>query len=323
MSTDYLLADIGGTQARIATYDGDKIGKPIILQITDFDCPVSLFKHAADKLNVSKPKLVIASTGVKVSETEWHSKGWTINKDDFVKSNIELELVVNDFYASSYGVLTLGHDDVEILISGEAKPYSSKMICGPGTGIGLAYADYIQELESYRVRETFGGFFPVVSQTEEQNLCLRTIKSLKSDHGDYPLAFEDVCSGRGLPYLHRAICRMHGAKEDEKISNEILSYPDAPLFKETVRIFQEFLGSFLQTAAIAGHSLGGIYLDGGVIQTLSSKNLLDTSYIKKTFHACQRPIVRDNLINIPLKRVDTNHVALSGLKVILEQEVKA
>lgn len=332
MSTvEYLLADIGGTHARIAAYDGDKIGVPIVLKIVDFDCPVDLFQHAVEKLNVTKPRLAIASTGHEESPDVWHAANnsfWTLDKKKFEKSDVPITFWANDFYVTAYGALALGHDDLENLVSGESRPYAAKMIGGPGTGMGLAYADYIEELKSYRVRETFGGWFSVSAVTEEQILCLRTVRSLKNMEFQKTLSYEDVCAGRGLPYLYEAVCKIHGQEYNAEIGESLLTHTNAPLFNETLRLFHEFLGLFLNTAVIAGHAWGGIYLDGGVIQKVCEKGLFDVKALTSTLHANPQPegqkemIVHEALLNVPVKRIDTDYVALTGLKVILEHEVK-
>lgn len=333
MSTcDCLLADIGGTHARIATYEGGKIGNPIILDISDFDHPVDLFAHAAEKLGISKPRLAIASTGHEESPDVLHAANnskWTLSKKVFQDKGVPIDFWVNDFYATSYGALALGHDDLEVLVSGKARPYGSKMITGPGTGIGLAYADYIKELERYRVRETFGGWFPVSPVSEEQILCIRTIRSMKDMGGQKHLGYEDVCAGRGLPSLYTAVCKIHGyANFEKEAAKNILSYPDMPMFKETLRLFHEFLGLFTQTAALAGHAWGGVYLDGGVIQKICEKGLFDVNAFTSTFHGNPQPdgqkemIVHEALLNVPVKRIDTDYSALSGLKIIIEQGAK-
>ncbi len=332
MSTsEYLLADIGGTHARIATYDGDKIGKPVILKIIDFDSPIDLFKHAVEKLSVSKPKLAIASTGHEESPDVLHAANnskWVLEKKAFKQENLPIAFWANDFYVTAYGALSLGHDDLESLVPGKPRPYAAKMIGGPGTGIGLAYADYIKELEYYRVRETFGGWFAVSTITEEQNLCLRTVRSLKNMEFQKAVSYEDVCAGRGLPYLYEAICKIHGQQYSSEIGTSLLSHTNAPLFNETLRLFHEFLGLFLHTAALAGHAWGGIYLDGGVIQKICDKGLFDAKALTSTFHANPQPegqtemIVYDALLAVPIKRIDTEYVALSGLKTIIEQGIK-
>ena len=331
MSKDYLLADIGGTHARIGHFDGQLISAPVVLKIDDFDDPVALFEEAAKELNLKTFEIAIAAAGQELEKGKIqipNNPNWSLDKAHFKKAGRPIEFWTNDFFATAYGALTLGHDDLETLIPGEAIPQASKVICGPGTGIGLAYADYIKELKSYRVRETFGGWFPIAAMTQEQALVLRTVRAVKNDPDQKSMGFEDVIAGRGMPDLYRALCRIHGASCADEIVTSILSHPEADLFEETLRLFHEFLGIFLQTVVIAGHGLGGVYLDGGVIQKVCDKGLFDPHAVTSTFHAnvhtkhqSTTPIY-DAFLRVPAKRIDSPYVALSGLKFIIDNGIE-
>lgn len=318
----YMLADIGGTHARIAAYDGNKMTPARIYKTSEYEAATELFARFRDDENLPKDNLnvAIAAAGRMDKDNIWrigNNKDWAINVAAFEESRFPIVHICGDFEATAYGVAHMHRGDTIVLKEGDTKDfYKPRVVCGPGTGLGLAYA--IPGKAETRIQHTYGGHFPASPQTEEQTLVMRLVKQL-GQH-EYTVSFEDIVSGRGLPVLHRAVCLMHGLPEKHDTSQGfILENKDDVSVQETLRLFFEFFGLFLQTAVITGDAYGGVYLDGGLIQFLVEKNLIDTSSMLHFMSHNSFPVIRDYLEATPVAVIDTPFIALQGLKSIVDE----
>lgn len=325
MRMNYLLADIGGTHARCALFDGEEISNIEVISANDYSNGQDLFlsyiaKHVRPEAKLS---CMIAAAGRMDKDGIWrvgNNNDWQISPDAMKGHGHEVENIIGDFVATSAGVVCLEDNECLVLHKGEKTDCTTKAICGPGTGIGLSYIINVDGKP--HIHRTHGGHMGAVSQTAEQQAIILRLQQINNADN---VSFEDICSGRSLLNLYQATCDHLNAQPNLAIqkAEDILKNADDYEVKETLRLFHEFLGLFLQTILTTGHAYGGIYLDGGVIQKLNAHNLLDTKSILKYAHSCSNSIVEASLKSAPIYLINTPYIALTGLKNIIKGDVSA
>ena len=80
----YMLADIGGTHARIASYDGKKMTPARIYKTSEYATATDLFSHFREDENLPKENLsvAIAAAGRLDRDNVWrigNNKDWAID----------------------------------------------------------------------------------------------------------------------------------------------------------------------------------------------------------------------------------------------------
>lgn len=322
---NYLLADIGGTHARCALFDGQDISNIEVISANDYPNGQELFlNYISRHVRPNEPLLcAIAAAGRMDADGVWrvgNNNNWEIAPIALMQSGYEVKHIIGDFVATSAGVIHLKNDECLTLHKGQKTSCTTKAICGPGTGIGLSY---IIEVDGKPcIHRTHGGHMGAVSQTIEQQKIVSKIQEINKC--DYT-TFEDICSGRSLLNLYKATCAIHNSSLNPSIEKpeDILNHTKDNEVRQTLRLFHEFLGLFLQTIIVTGHAYGGVYLDGGVIQKLRTHDLLDVNAILKYAHACSNSVVQSALQNTPIYLINTPYIALSGLRNIIKGDVSA
>ena len=306
-----ILADIGGTHARFACLEKGGIAEPQKYAASAFPALAdALMAYCAAHGKKPKGKIRIAAAARNHGDTWRFLNGnpWIIDPKALAKAGWKLELIVNDFAASARGALALTDDQLITLKQGVGATGAARAILGPGTGLGLAYL--IPAKKGWHVQETFGGHMLATARTEEQFRILRTVGNLR---GNDAVVFEDVVSGRGLPLLYRAVCAEKSLPSKHDTAESLIADAQDTAVRETLRLFYEFLGLFAHNAAVSGHAIGGLYLDGGMIQRLHTANLYDAASFERFFVPDVAPTVKAALAATPVWLIRDPFVALRGL----------
>jgi glucokinase len=221
-----------------------------------------------------------------------------------------VSLIANDFAASARGALELSGEQRITLKPGADLPQEARVILGPGTGLGLAYMIPLPG-GGWHIHRAKGGHMLAASLTDEQHEVMKLTAKLRGS-GYVPVP-EDAVSGRGLPFLYKAVCRLHGRGPKfpgERIWEHMKDDPDA---RDTMRLFHEFLGLFVHNAVVTASAWGGVYLDGGVFNRLRKSGLFDLETLQKYMVIGVVPAVREMLDAVPIYAVNDPFIALRGL----------
>ena len=146
-----LVADIGGTNSRLAVASTSKTNKEIILKniqkfrnsdFNNFGEVIKKYLSSSDGNLINR--MCIAAAGI-ISETtvEMSNLNWKITVPSLQKAaNIEKVLIINDLQAQGYALDFLNPKDLETLIEGSHTAVSdnTKLVCGMGTGFNVAIA---------------------------------------------------------------------------------------------------------------------------------------------------------------------------------------
>jgi glucokinase len=257
----YLVADVGGTNTRIALGGADGLLRGETHKNDDVKDLVPLLREALTGADEKRPRLaVIAVAGpVESDEVRLTNRPWAFSRAALRKTlDLDELLVVNDFYALAHSLPALAADELFPLGMKTASKEGNLLACGPGTGFGVSALVRSSGIPTAVSSE--GGHMRLGAATADE---ARVIGRLARDRG--AVAVEDVLSGRGLVASHR-ILSGHDATTGAII--DAAKHGDAAA-RATVEFFMRVFGRVAGDLALAFDARSGVYIAGGLGQALS------------------------------------------------------
>lgn len=266
-----LVGDVGGTNVRFARADlaGGRIEVSGFAKLRgdDFCCfERALEQYCADTETCAGDAAVFALAGpLRDGEVHLTNRDWTVSKaglkNEFTLSDVHL---INDFAAMARAVPELGTGTMQVVKSGQADPKRPIIVAGPGTGLGVATL-FPDAKGRWNVMSGEGGHLAFAPRN---HLEIELLKALKAEHGY--VSNELVCSGMGLPAVHRALCEIHGTDYVETRPADMLDAAEQgdTFFLELCRLRARAVMSAVGDLALANGALGGVVLAGGVTERL-------------------------------------------------------
>jgi glucokinase len=315
----YLVADIGGTNARFAIargtvqtgFDLDHIRR---LKNEDFEHlrdAVMAYLETCRGEHPTRACFAVASP-IRPGEVQLTNATWRFDPAELGRDlGIAGLIAVNDFAAQARGApLT---PDAEIVEINEGRPVlnAPRAVLGPGTGLGLGLL--IPDGESLRVVATEGGHAAFAPRTELE----MEVAGILSREYDF-VSWERVLSGRGLVNIHRALCQIEGeawpGHRPEAITEEAKTDPDS-LSARVVEFFCTVLGGYAGDVAVLTGARGGIYLGGGILPHI--RELLEASGFMG--HFVNRVPMNQYAADTPVRLIRCDSAALRGAAALAEQ----
>lgn len=296
MSSEFLVADIGGTNVRFAiahieNNNDIKIENLSVLPTENWlyleDAVFDYLKHVGS----SPMRAAIAFAGpVNKDEVSMTNGTWQFNQSELAPfMKMDEVKVFNDFCAKACSLIMLRDDQIrQIGGTGEIEERGNKIVVGPGTGIGVgALVSAGDKWKALASEAGHVGFSPRGDLEKE-------IANVLSE--DYQrISVEDLVSGRGLSNIYYALglvkdkryLKIHPSEIFDKAENE--NDEDSI---ETFKLFSGMLGCFASDMAGAFNATGGVYLSGGVLPKLG-KYFVEEDF-RTNFEANERlPFVQD------------------------------
>lgn len=261
-----LVADIGGTNTRVALVDKDvseprEIARFRNAEFTSLD---SVLRHYLDtRGNPACNAACVAVAGPvrdgvgRMTNLDWEMDGAQL----CAATGAEQGYVINDLEAQGHAL-----DDVQtdcILPAKQQIPSDdTRLVVGLGTGFNAAPVHGRRDSDTHVVPSECGHIsLPV---WDERSLSLAD--ALIATHGF--ASVEEALSGRGLMAVHRHIAGP--AAHDSTIDLiAALSAPDTTeAEKDTIALFCQILGRVLGDQALIHLPFGGIYLIGGLARAV-------------------------------------------------------
>lgn len=274
-----LVADIGGTNTRVALAEGRNVLSETVRRFANVDFPgleSVINRYSDDMGGVDAKAACVAVAGpVRDGRADMTNLDWTIDKDTVMRaSRAEKVAVLNDLQAQGHA---LGYLDGaylrQIVEFPDASPQAAKLVVGVGTGFNAA-----------PVFETAAGRYVTPSESGHVNLPAQTPDELEladyvsTAHG-FP-SVEDVLSGRGLERVYAWLG--HRANDPREMrASEIMAGCDAgsdPRAVEAAQVFSRMLGAVVGNLALTQLPFGGIYLAGGVSRAMGP-HLRDLGFV--------------------------------------------
>lgn len=303
-----LLADIGGTNTRVALAEGTRLIPQTVRRYTNADYPgleTVLSAFLEEEGNPDCAGACVAAAGpVRDGVATLTNLDWTIDGETVARAaRAETVAVLNDLQAQGHALGHLAPDALTNVVDGPDAPHAAKLVIGMGTGFNCA-----------PVYETPGGRYVPPAEAGHVTLPMRSEEDfalghdLETVHG-FP-SVEEVLSGRGLKNLYQWHARRAGAPR-ELTSGQILEAAragDDPVAQATLATFVRLFGSVTGNLALIHLPFGGIYLIGGMARAvtpwLGSMGYGEALRDKGRFAGFMR--------NFPVHVVDDDYAALTG-----------
>lgn len=304
-----LLADIGGTNTRVALAEGPTVRHETIRRFANAahpGLPAILTTYLADMGVADCAGACVAAAGlVQDGVAEMTNLSWVITPDDVrAVTGAKTVALLNDLQAQGHALDRLAPTSLRQILPGAGRPRAgARLVIGVGTGFNAA-----------PVHRNATGLLVVPSECGHTSLPLRTEEDLRlarfveKAHGF--AGVEDVLSGRGLERLY-AFCAQEAGQTSEphaaEIMNHIASGKD-PVADRTRDFFVRLLGCVAGDLALIHLPYGGLYLVGGVARAF-------TPYLtQKSFGSAFRDKGRfsDFLDDFPVHIIEDDYAALEG-----------
>jgi glucokinase len=317
----WLVADIGGTNARFGWIDGDPGRVQHVRKL-----PTAGHAHPADAVRAYLGELAqllgpafrppvraafAVATAVSNDEVAFTNSHWRFSRSALrVDLGLQVLLVLNDFEALALSLPRLGPDQLRAH-GALPQPRGTMAVIGPGTGLGVG--GVTQTAHGWVALPGEGGHATLAASDDFESALLQQAR------GEFPhVSAERLLSGIGLPVLHKAVAGVLGEAADvlsaEAIVERGLTGGDA-LCSRTLDAFCALLGSFSGNVALTLGARAGVYIGGGIVPRLG--DYFFRSRFRDCFEAKGR--FHDYLEDIPTALITDTLAALSGAALAIEQ----
>ncbi|QCO56839.1 glucokinase (plasmid) [Pseudorhodobacter turbinis] len=262
-----LVADIGGTNTRVALAKGQDLLSDTIRHFRNADFPglEPLLHSYLSGAGALDGACVAVAGPVKDGAATLTNLDWTIDEAMLERATGATKVaVLNDLQAQGHALGQIAPERLQPVITGPELPEAVKLVIGVGTGFNAV-----------AVHETPTGRLVPPSECGHAGLALRLPKDIKlAQYLEAKLGFaavEDVLSGRGLERLFAFVS--HEAGDGARSSAAQITAGLAPdvgntLATEAACLFVRLLGAQTGDLALTHLPFGGIYLCGGVARAL-------------------------------------------------------
>ncbi|ABG33244.1 glucokinase, putative [Roseobacter denitrificans OCh 114] len=304
-----MVADIGGTNTRVALCDGVEVLKPTIRRYRNADndgFTAVLAQYLAAEGNVQPRAVCVAIAGpVSGGKGRLTNLDWDMDEAEIAKATgAKCVALLNDLQAQGYALDQLGPGDLARLRKGAATPKGdARLVVNLGTGFNAS-----------PVFMTQAGAYVATSESGHANMPIRTDQDLRlcafieERHGF--AAIDDILSGRGLERVFAFLA--HEAGKNRLLNSAQIMSACADdrdeLAVQTVRYFVRLTALVIANLALVQLPFGGIYLVGGlsgaIAPYMSSENF-EAAFLDKGRFA-------DFMTDFAIYVVQDDYAALKG-----------
>ncbi|MDZ4094713.1 MAG: ROK family protein [Paracoccaceae bacterium] len=310
-----LVADIGGTNTRVALADGKHLRADSIRRFrnAEFAGLETILRHYLNEAGVDDcdGACVAAAGPVRGGVALMTNLDWTIDGEALARATrAETVAILNDLQAQGHA---LGHIAAEnlagVIAAPNAAPDAAKLVIGVGTGFNAA-----------PVHDTPWGRVVAASECGHVNMPIRSDADLRLAHfvetvHGFP-GVEEVLSGRGLERLFAFVTSEAGCPAQSTAADIMTAFArNDAMAVETARLFVRLLGAEVGNLALIHLPFGGLYLCGGVARAFAP-------YLGPLgFEAAFRDKGRfaDFMHSFAVSVIEDDYAALTGCAVYLAQ----
>jgi glucokinase len=303
-----LLADIGGTNARIAFREPGAVPDRVYLRRTaDYPSLETLLLDVMREAGAAPRRAALAVAGpvtgdvVSLTNLPWTFSALALRRD----LNVVEMLIENDVAAMAWAIPGATGAELDALTPELSGVHGPKLIVAPGTGLGMAALVPTRRGRWVAVASEGGHAYAGPSPAIDR----ATRAAIWAD--DAMHTWEGLVSGVGLPRLFR---QLGGAADTppEQITARATAGDARAL--ATMDAFARLLGAFAGDAAMILGARGGCYLAGGLIGSMGA--LFKPAPFVEGFRAKER--FTGYVSTIPLYVVKLGFPALAGLGALLD-----
>ena len=314
-----LVADIGGTKARLALVDGPTgpggawtMRSHLVLRCSDYDSLEGVIERYLEQIAPLRPlRACLAVAGpvnddvVRMTNRSWQFSAATLQS----RYGFQQLEIINDVAALAYGTAFAPPDAIRTIKQGIVIGRHARVAVALGTGVGIAALR--REGSGWRPAPGEGGHTGLSPVTALERELHRRLGG-EREH----VSWEAVLSGAGLVRLHRVLAEVEGRAVPDMKEAAIIARcraGDAAALK-TVSQFSIFLGALAGDAVLAAGALSGAYLGGGLLFALES--FIDYESLVTRF--CLKGAMSELMRQVPIFSLDSEHWLLIGAAAWLD-----
>ncbi|HTW66673.1 MAG TPA: glucokinase [Bryobacteraceae bacterium] len=315
-----LAGDIGGTNTRLAFFDGppDRL-RPIEIEIFPsghYSGPAEIVRKF---LGIHKHPAAAAAFGlpgaVVNGRVETTNLPWVVDAREMAAElGLPQVQLINDLYANAHGITLLEESDFVVLNPGVPQASGNRALISAGTGLGEAglYAD---AHGTYHPFPSEGGHADFGPRNELEMELLRYLAG-RFEH----VSYERVLSGPGLHNLYEFLRDTGRGQEPPWLAEQIAQGDaSAAISKSAIEgtseicvqaldMFVSLYGAEAGNLALKMLATGGMYVGGGIAPKIIRK--LSSTAFMKSFTAKGR--LGSVLKEIPVRVITNDKAALLG-----------
>jgi len=261
------VADVGGTNIRLALVENGRIAKIEKYLCADFDniaeAITQFQKGNLDGQFVAGCIAIACPVNNDLVKMTNHT--WEFSKTELQKTlGLDSLFVINDFTAVAHSLPTLNHKQLIQIGGGSAKDKGNIAVFGPGTGLGVEHLTWTSS--GWQTLDGEGGHVDF-APTDSHDIIVWHYLQKKLGRA----SAEEVLSGRGIVNIYKALCIHHGVSphlnEPSAVTKAGLEGSD-PQAVLAIEQFCKVMGSFAGNLALNLCTTGGIFIGGGVTSHL-------------------------------------------------------
>ncbi|MFK8032029.1 MAG: glucokinase [Gammaproteobacteria bacterium] len=298
-----LLADVGGTHTRCAVANEAGVREVVVFDNKHFESLESVLRDYVARQKERHGSVDEVILGVAGPVTGDHvallNLDWSFSASDISRAvDARQTRLVNDFEALAYSLASLPAAELSQCGGRTPSPYATKVVLGPGTGLGVSSAVWTGS--RWLALPGEGGHVSLAATNErEVELC----RYLRHRFGH--ASAERALSGAGLSNIHHFVTG--DTLEPVDISKLATSRDKGA--SESFGLFFALLGSVASNLALTLGAAGGVYVAGGVAK--KNMALLNEDRFRRRFENKGR--YSNYLARIPVYWIKSETPALAGL----------
>lgn len=312
-----LVADIGGTNTRVALADGTQLRDGSVRRFANVEYPgleAVLQAYLAALAPGTLSGVCVAIAGpVEQGRGRLTNRNWLITPEPLsALAGGARALVLNDLQAQGFALNLLPDTALRPLITAPVQPGAPRLVVGVGTGFNIAPVFTSGDQVIVGAAEAGHQALPV---KDAFDLALSDALSAETGFA----AVEELLSGRGLGAAYRFVAAQHGADrpaDGTEVTRLLNNGAGDPIATQTMAVFASYLGRVASDLALCYLPHGGVYLCGGMARIVAP--YLDDGGFVAAFQEKGR--FTDFMKNFPVYLIEDDYAALSGCAARLLQD---
>lgn len=306
-----LVADIGGTNTRVALADGGAVRADTIRRYANAEhgaLEEVLKRYLGEIGHPAVSGICVAVAGpVRDGVASMTNLDWTITAEGLRGATGAAQVaILNDLQAQGHALGHIAPEHLRRVIPGPEKPGGAMLVIGLGTGMNAAPVHNTPWGRVVAASEC--GHISMPVRNDEDHRLARFVAEV-GPHAHGFAGVEDVLAGRGLERVHAFVCHEAGQPQDKRgaaIMADVAA--GEALAEKTAQLYIHLLGQELGNLALIHLPFGGLYLIGGVARAM-------TPYFdrfKLAEHFRDKGRFAEFMANFSVTVVEDDYAALTG-----------
>lgn len=269
-----LLADIGGTNTRVALADGAEVRRGSAVSFRNADHPglePILTAYLAQQGLASVAGACVAAAGpVQDGVAEMTNLAWVIDAAQLTRATgAGQTAILNDLQAQGQALGHISPSHLRRVVDGPAKPGASMLVVGLGTGVNAAPVHNTPWGRVVPPSECGHVNMPV--RSDEDLRLVRFIEALLTGRDEAAhCGVEEVLAGRGLANLYSFAATEVGVAGQQTSAQVFAALATGDLVAtHAAELYVRILAQTLADLALIHLPYDGIYLIGGMARAMT------------------------------------------------------